>query len=69
MTVHGSQVGMLLAAKSCLDVREAPAFWSRMAVMQETQEEKMPEIFSSHPNHETRETYLTERVRVYLRLK
>ena len=62
METEADEVGMLLAAKSCLDVREAPAFWSRMAVMQELHEEQMPEIVSSHPNHESRETFLAEKV-------
>ncbi len=28
------QVGLLLAAKACFDVREAPAFWAKMELVE-----------------------------------
>ena len=31
--MEADEVGLLLASKSCLDVRVAPQFWKKMAVM------------------------------------
>jgi len=60
--MEADEVGLLLAAKACFDVREAPAFWALME-MSETEEEKMPfEILSTHPTLKNREGKLASMV-------
>jgi predicted Zn-dependent protease len=57
-------VGLQLAARACVDVREAPAFWGRMAIRSleaESEEDvQPPEILSTHPAHEKRAERLVE---------
>ena len=62
MEMEADEVGLLLAAKACFDVREAPAFWALME-LSEAEEEKMPfEILSTHPTHQNREGNLASLV-------
>ena len=35
MEVEADEVGLILAAKACFDIREAPKFWARMAQEEE----------------------------------
>lgn len=49
---EADEVGMILAAKACFDVRYNPVFWRRM--QEYTGEETVPEILSTHPSNETR---------------
>ena len=35
METEADEVGVLLAARACFDVREAPAFWAKMAFLEE----------------------------------
>ena len=32
MEIEADDVGLVLAAKACLDVRKAPEFWSKMSL-------------------------------------
>lgn len=61
METEADQVGMLMAAKACLDVREAPAFWGKMELLTENplETEKELEFISTHPCHSSRQEYLT----------
>ena len=59
METEADEVGLKLASRACLDVREAPAFWAKMAAV-EKEEEQPPELLSTHPTHENRQQYLLE---------
>ena len=54
-----------MAARACIDVREAPNFWAKMAELSRMDPEgemQPPEILSTHPAHESRFQRLTELV-------
>lgn len=53
---EADQVGIILAARACFDVRYSSAFWKRMTEA----EGEIPEILSTHPASETRATDLEE---------
>jgi predicted Zn-dependent protease len=57
--LEADRYGLIFAAKSGYDPREATAFWERMAKMSTGQ--KPPEILSTHPSDETR----IEKVKMY----
>jgi len=59
MEMEADRVGLIMAAKACYDVREAPAFWGKLKILSENpQEDKSLEFTSTHPCHETREQTL-----------
>jgi len=61
METEADRVGLFMAAKACIDVREAPAFWGKMKVRSEDPLlDKETEFSSTHPCHETRQQTLTE---------
>jgi len=53
---EADEVGLLLAAKACFDVREAKVFWRKMAYLTHSDptEVELPEFLSTHPAHTTR---------------
>lgn len=59
MEMEADEVGLVLAAKACFDVRMAPEFWGKMAL---TSEEPLAseelEFLSTHPANETRQENL-----------
>ena len=61
---EADDVGLEMAARACIDVREAPNFWAKMAAMSamdpDGDEQQPPEILSTHPAHESRFQRLTE---------
>lgn len=61
METEADQVGMLMAAKACLDVREAPAFWGKMELLADNplETDKDFEFISTHPCHSSRQEFLT----------
>lgn len=56
LELEADEIGLLLAAKACFDVREASAFWSKMSLMQS--EEENVEFLSTHPSHDRRSEHL-----------
>ncbi len=68
MESEADSVGLTLAARACVDVREAPAFWGRMAVLDAAPDEAVPELLSTHPAHHTRRenliAWMPEAVRI-----
>ena len=53
--MEADEVGLMMAAKACFDVREAPAIWKIMELMDEMDEyEPRCELLSTHPVHSTR---------------
>lgn len=70
MESEADAVGLNLAAKACLDVREASVFWAKMALREELGcEEKPLELLSSHPSHETRQKAIDELIPDALKLR
>ncbi|RZF36266.1 hypothetical protein LSTR_LSTR017040, partial [Laodelphax striatellus] len=51
LEVEADEVGMLLAARACFDVREASKLWERMA---KKSKGEPPVFLSTHPSHESR---------------
>lgn len=60
MELEADQVGLLMTAKACFDVREAPALWGLMELMSEDpmETDKDLEFVSTHPSHSTRQESL-----------
>ena len=54
--MEADEVGLRMAAKSCFDVREAPALWEIMELISEDplESDKDLEFLSTHPVHSTR---------------
>lgn len=70
MESEADAVGLNLAAKACLDVREASVFWAKMALREELGcEEKPLELLSSHPSHESRQKAIDELIPKALKLR
>jgi len=61
MEMEADEVGLVMAAKACFDVREAPALWGLMEVMSEDpmETDRDLEFVSTHPCHGTRQESLT----------
>ncbi|XP_055345438.1 metalloendopeptidase OMA1, mitochondrial-like isoform X2 [Paramacrobiotus metropolitanus] len=54
---EADEVGLMLSAKACFDVRESVAFWERMQLVGEFEGDvaaQMPEFLSTHPSNSTR---------------
>ncbi|XP_063962406.1 metalloendopeptidase OMA1, mitochondrial-like isoform X2 [Lytechinus pictus] len=59
LEIEADEVGLMLAAKSCIDVRECKAFWEAMDVAQISTGEPEPlEFLSTHPSHQRRADYI-----------
>lgn len=64
LEIEADEVGLMLAARACFDVRQSVIFWNKMKE-QEARTlgvDKMPKCFeymSTHPQHETRAENLT----------
>ncbi|XP_066995910.2 metalloendopeptidase OMA1, mitochondrial [Anabrus simplex] len=56
--IEADEMGLLLAAKACVDVREASAFWSKMKILSEENHEENLEWLSTHPSYDTRQQFL-----------
>ena len=59
MELEADEVGLVLAAKACFDVREAPALWELLELMDENplSSDKDLEFLATHPVHRTRYGY------------
>ena len=56
-------VGLELASKACFDIREAPAFWAKMQLIELKEYPNipdLPEYLSTHPCNWARHEYLTD---------
>ena len=56
MELEADEVGLLLAAKACYDVREAPVLWQLLELMDENplSRDQDLEFLATHPVHKTR---------------
>ncbi len=65
MEAEADEVGLKLSAKACFDVREAPAFWGKMHLLEQLADEDLAELqgtlefLQTHPSHESRAKKLT----------
>jgi len=64
MEMEADEVGLVMAAKACFDVREAPALWGLMQLMSddplETDEDF--EFLSTHPCHKSRQESISNQL-------
>lgn len=66
---EADEVGLQLAAKACLDVREASAFWEKMKLITDSESEEVIEFLSTHPAFDTRKKFLDSKVPEALKLR
>jgi len=68
---EADQVGLLLAAKACFDVRHCLVLWNKMSLMSGMQgmEELNLEWLSTHPGHDKRQQQLEELLPAALSLR
>eukprot|EP00092_Neocalanus_flemingeri_P028561 GFUD01031017.1.p1 GENE.GFUD01031017.1~~GFUD01031017.1.p1 ORF type:complete len:385 (+),score=130.30 GFUD01031017.1:323-1477(+) len=64
MEMEADEVGLVMAAKACFDVREAPALWGLMELMSEDpmETDRDLEFVSTHPCHGTRQESLSSQL-------
>jgi len=55
-------IGLQMAARACFDVREAEAFWAKMAVQREVRDEPMVGWLSTHPEDDHRRARILEQL-------
>lgn len=72
--MEADEVGLMMAAKACFDVREAPALWEIMEVIDSLNEDLMStdkdlEFLSSHPVHSSRCESLSELLSPALKIR
>ena len=64
METEADIVGLELSSKACFDIREAPAFWAKMKLIEDLAQEEdqveLPEFLSTHPSHTSRHEFLIE---------
>ncbi|XP_049845709.1 metalloendopeptidase OMA1, mitochondrial-like [Schistocerca gregaria] len=66
---EADEVGLQLAAKACLDVREASAFWEKMKSLSDSESEEVIEFLSTHPAYDTRKKFLDSKVPEAMKLR
>ncbi|XP_022089277.1 metalloendopeptidase OMA1, mitochondrial-like [Acanthaster planci] len=71
LETEADRVGLILAAKSCFDVRECKAFWELMALRSDAGEEDTVDIewLSTHPTHQNRADSLGAHMPEVLKLR
>lgn len=70
LETEADQVGMMLAAKACADVRAGPVFWQQMEIRDQLSgEPSFPEWLSTHPSHRNRVSQLDRLVPQALELR
>lgn len=84
LETEADAVGLVLAAKACFDVREAPAFWGRLEMDEEVEEivkdgnideemfrevDKLTSYASTHPANITRQEDLMERMEEAMKMR
>ncbi|CAH1773544.1 unnamed protein product [Owenia fusiformis] len=80
METEADEIGLQLCAKACMDVRESPAFWRLMHMLQtaknKTEESgvtelalDVPQLLSTHPSHATRADNLNDLVPQAIKLR
>ncbi|XP_070563723.1 metalloendopeptidase OMA1, mitochondrial-like [Ptychodera flava] len=60
LETEADEVGLLLAARACFDVRESSAFWECMALESDAEGKDNIEFLSTHPSHQTRADHLDQ---------
>ena len=64
-------MGLQLTAKSCFDVREAPALWGMLELMSDSplETDRDLEFLSSHPTHGARQESLASQLHRALEIR
>ena len=64
METEADVVGLEISSKACFDIREAPAFWAKMELIDKMNEElngsDIPEFLSTHPSSSNRSKHLSD---------
>ncbi|KAJ7332664.1 hypothetical protein JRQ81_014844 [Phrynocephalus forsythii] len=59
LEAEADKIGLLFAAKACMDVRASSVFWHQMEMVETIRgQPKVPEWLSTHPSHENRVEHL-----------
>lgn len=70
LEAEADKIGLLLAAKSCVDVRASSVFWQQMEFSDHLiRHHKLPEWLSTHPSHENRAEYLDRLIPQALKIR
>lgn len=57
---EADEVGLLMAARACFDVRHVPKFWERMRLVEKDAIEQQNDWLSTHPSHKNRIVWLQD---------
>ena len=66
---EADEVGLLMAARACFDIRHVPKFWERMHMEERDLVFQQNDWLSTHPSHENRVTWLHEWLPTALQLR
>lgn len=68
--IEADEIGLLMMAKACYDVRVAPVFWHKMKFIETEQGgPKVSEFLSTHPSHENRANNLESKIKEAIDLR
>lgn len=66
---EADRVGLMLASRACFDIREGSVFWSRMAIVEDITDIKIPEFISTHPNNDNRVKMIDALIPKYMKYR
>ncbi|XP_003411205.1 metalloendopeptidase OMA1, mitochondrial isoform X1 [Loxodonta africana] len=70
LEAEADKIGLLLAAKACVDVRASSVFWQQMEFVDRLSGlPKLPEWLSTHPSHENRAEHLDRLIPQVLKIR
>ncbi|KAM9688588.1 metalloendopeptidase OMA1, mitochondrial isoform 3-T7 [Trichechus inunguis] len=70
LEAEADEIGLLLAAKACVDVRASSVFWQQMEFADRLYgHPKLPEWLSTHPSHENRAEHLDRLIPQALKIR
>ena len=67
--IEADEFGLQLASKACIDIRQAPLLMDKFEKSAREQQWKLPELFCSHPNFETRKEHFVNLLLEHLDLR
>lgn len=71
LEAEADRIGLFMAAKACVDVREAAVFWNKLSILSSVNivPYEPIEFFSTHPSYETRRKLIEENLPAALSLR
>nr|XP_035107518.1 metalloendopeptidase OMA1, mitochondrial isoform X6 [Callithrix jacchus] len=70
LEAEADKIGLLLAAKACVDIRASSVFWQQMEFVDSLHgQPKMPEWLSTHPSHGNRVEHLDRLIPQALKIR